>query len=84
VQLLAACEQSKERTPTIDLDVLADFPAVESVIASTRVRASRELPNIRELLLCTAALCPTCVLCGANAQTSVYPLVDQESCSARG
>lgn len=51
VQVLAACEQGKERTPVIDLDVLADFPSVESVIASTRVEASRELPNIRELLL---------------------------------
>src|SRR5258706_3374055 len=40
-----------EQDDTIDLDSLADFPSVESVIASTRVRASRPLPHIRELLL---------------------------------
>jgi hypothetical protein len=51
VQVLAACEPGKERTPVIDLDVLADFPSVESIIASTCVEASRDLPNIRELLV---------------------------------
>lgn len=39
-------------TPLIDLDVLAGFPSVESVIASTRVQATRDLPNVRELLMC--------------------------------
>ncbi len=51
VQVLAASEQGKQRTPVIDLDVLADFPTVESVVASTRLQAGRGLPEIRELLL---------------------------------
>src|SRR4051812_35890645 len=50
VQVLAACEQGKAGTLVIDLDMLADFPTVESVVVSTRIRASREIPNIRELL----------------------------------
>ncbi len=57
-QVLAACEIGKERTPVIDLDVLVDFPTVESVIASTQVRASRQLPDIRELLLYPTAPIP--------------------------
>lgn len=44
-QVLAAREQDKERTPVIDLDVLADFPALKSVVASTRLRASRTFGN---------------------------------------
>src|SRR6266849_5155490 len=53
VQVLAAREQGKSGTLVIDLDVLADFPAVESVVASTRIRAGREIPNVRELLICS-------------------------------
>jgi len=53
VQVMAARETGFVSAPNfaIDLDSLADFPSVESVIASTRVRASRPLPHIRELLL---------------------------------
>lgn len=58
VQVLAACEQGKQSTPVIDLDVLADFPTIESVIASTQLRASRQLPDIRELLLYPTAPIP--------------------------
>ena len=49
-QVLAACELGKVSTPVIDIDVLAEFPGVESIVASTRLSASRQLPNIRELL----------------------------------
>ena len=58
MQVLAACEQGKAGTLVIDLDVLADFPTVESVVVSTRIRASREIPNIRELLFCSGASFP--------------------------
>jgi hypothetical protein len=58
VQVLAACEQGKQRTPVIDLDVLADFPTVESVVATTQLQAGRELPHIRELLLYPTAPLP--------------------------
>ena len=52
-QVLAAQELAgKLATPVIDLDVLADFPSVESVVASTLVQAARDLPNIREVLMC--------------------------------
>jgi len=58
VQVLAAHEQGNVRTPVIDLDVLADFPSVESVVASTPVRATHELPHIRELLISSGAPLP--------------------------
>ena len=58
VQVLAACEQGKAGMLVIDLDVLADFPTVESVVVSTRIRASREIPNIRELLFCSGTSFP--------------------------
>lgn len=58
VQVLAACEQGKTGTLVIDLDALADFPTVESVVVSTRIRAGREIPNIRELLFCSGASFP--------------------------
>jgi len=35
----------------IDLDPLAAFPSVESVVATTLVRTDRELPSVRELLV---------------------------------
>src|SRR5271165_6163967 len=50
VQVLAASEQGQAGTLVVDLGVLADYPGVESVLASTRVHAGRPLPNIRELL----------------------------------
>jgi hypothetical protein len=34
-----------------DLDTLADFPSVEAVVVKNPVRATRDLPGIRELLL---------------------------------
>ena len=58
-QVLAAQELAgKLATPVIDLDVLADFPSVESVVASTRVQAARDLPHVRELLMCGYAPLP--------------------------
>jgi hypothetical protein len=59
VQVLAAHERgAKAGTPVIALDVLADFPSVESVVASTTVRAGRELPRIKELLIASAGPVP--------------------------
>jgi len=58
LQVLAAREQGNAGRLVIDLDVLADFPTVESVIVSTRIRASREIPNIRELLFCSGTSFP--------------------------
>src|SRR5439155_19031417 len=57
-QVLAACEPRKHDQPLLDLDVLADFPSVESVIASTKIRATRDLPRIRELLFSSVAPMP--------------------------
>src|SRR5690349_16982449 len=51
IQVLAAREPGvvplSNPGVAIDLDPLADFPSVESVIASARVRASRPLPHLR-------------------------------------
>src|SRR5436190_393796 len=47
VQVLAARSLMPE-PPVIDLDPLAAHPSVESVVATTLVRAGRELPAIRE------------------------------------
>jgi len=58
MQVLAAGERTGSGTPVIDLDVLADFPTVESVVVSTQIRASREIPNIRELLFCSGTSYP--------------------------
>ena len=49
-QVIAAREPSKPAEPVIDLGVLKDIPSVESVVVSTRVVATRTVPNIRELL----------------------------------
>ena len=58
-QVLAAQELAgKAATPVIDLDGLADFPSVESVVASTRVQSGKDLPHIRELLMCGYAPLP--------------------------
>ena len=55
VQVYAACDPANppwsKTVATIDLDPLSDFPSVESVLASTRVRACSALPQIKELLL---------------------------------
>jgi len=60
VQVLAARETGFVPTPdfVIDLDPLAGFPSVESVVASAQVRASRPLPHIRELLLINSPAVP--------------------------
>ena len=50
-QVIAAREPSRFGEPVIDLGALADFPSVESVVASTRIECSRETPNVCELLL---------------------------------
>jgi hypothetical protein len=51
-QVLAAREPGKGNSPLIDLDVLAGFPSAESIIASTITKATRELPAIREVIMC--------------------------------
>jgi hypothetical protein len=51
VQVLAAREPTNPKIPVIDLDVLSDFPSVESLVVSAQIRATRDLPHIRELLL---------------------------------
>ncbi len=50
-QVFAARLPRRYGEPVIDLDRLADFPSVRSIVASTAVRASRVLPRIEELLL---------------------------------
>jgi len=49
-QVIAAHEPRKPAEPIIELGVLQDIPSVESVVVSTRVVATRPLPNICELL----------------------------------
>jgi len=44
--------------PLIDLDGLASYPTVESIVASTEVRARTPLPHIRELLLIGMTVVP--------------------------
>jgi len=59
--------------PTIDLDPLADYPSVRSVVASTEIRARRALPNVRELLLLGETLVPHAETLGNLPQlTSVW------------
>jgi len=50
VQVIAARDPAKFGEPVMDAGVLADFPSVESVVASTRLVSTRDLPNVRELL----------------------------------
>src|ERR1051326_552776 len=50
-QVWAAREPTRVDSPVIALDALADFPSVESVLASTPVRVGRSLPGVRELLV---------------------------------
>src|SRR5690348_846180 len=56
-QVLAA-QDLKAGPAVMELDALAGFPSVESVVASSGVTAARELPNVRELLLCSSAAPP--------------------------
>lgn len=53
IQVVAARELGAAPYPgiTVDLDPLVDLPSVESVVAAARVRASRPLPHVRELIL---------------------------------
>ncbi|HXT26764.1 MAG TPA: hypothetical protein VN749_18245 [Candidatus Eisenbacteria bacterium] len=57
-QVLAACEPNKHDQPIIDLDVLADLPSVESVMVSTKIRVTRDLPQVCELLFSSVAPMP--------------------------
>jgi hypothetical protein len=50
-QVFAARAPRRASGPIIDLDVLAEYPTVDSIVVSTPVRTSRELPNVTELLL---------------------------------
>lgn len=49
-QVIAAKKRDKPDTSVVDLGRLRDVPSVESVVVSTRVVSTTELPNIRELL----------------------------------
>jgi hypothetical protein len=51
-QVFAARKPDKGNAPVIDLGVLADFPSVESIVASTHIRTAHELPAIREVIMC--------------------------------
>ncbi|HTI38961.1 MAG TPA: hypothetical protein VL484_15455 [Vicinamibacterales bacterium] len=57
-QVLAARGVRTDANHAIDLDVLADFPSVTSVVATTLVRAARPLPTITDLLLFSGAPLP--------------------------
>src|SRR5215471_8453610 len=48
LQVLAARGLRVTEERTIDLDVLADYPTVASVVASTLVQATRTLPHVSE------------------------------------
>src|SRR5262244_248715 len=50
-QVLAARGPRPIPEPVINLDVLANYESVRSVVASTRIEASRTPPHISELLL---------------------------------
>ncbi len=72
-QVWAAREPLKTDSPVLPLDALADFPSVESVIASTPVRASRSLPGIRELLVIGHDMAPDpATLDNLSALESLY------------
>jgi hypothetical protein len=53
-----AARGNKLSEPILDLDGLASVPSVESVVASTEIRARRPLPAIKELLLFGMTLVP--------------------------
>jgi hypothetical protein len=50
-QVIAARPMIGPNKLVIDLDPLATRPSVESVVASTRVRAQGDVPHVRELLM---------------------------------
>src|SRR5262249_53929291 len=58
VQVFAARDPHKFGEPVIDAGVLADFPSVESVVASTRLVSTRDVPSIREVLFTLGAPAP--------------------------
>src|SRR4051794_37018743 len=61
VQVVAARALTPGPEPlVIDLDPLAALSSVESIIATTVVRARRELPFIRELLVTAYSDLPEC------------------------
>ena len=47
----ARAKGAPQGEPVIDLDTLADYPTIRSIVASTTVRAGRPLPGISEVLL---------------------------------
>src|ERR1051326_6861308 len=49
-QVWAAREPTRVDSPVIALDALADFPSVESVLASTPVRVGRSLPDRKSVV----------------------------------
>jgi hypothetical protein len=57
-QVVAAHGPQNLTGRVIDLGVLQDVPSVDSVVVSTRVVATRELPNIRELLFTSGTPAP--------------------------
>jgi hypothetical protein len=57
-QVFAARAPRPAIGPLIDLDVLAQYPTVRSVVASTSVRTARALPSVSELLLTGVLSCP--------------------------
>ena len=64
IQVLAAREPQKPSSPRISLDGLAKVPSVYSVATSTIVEATRELPQVKELLLLQATLVPDATTMG--------------------
>jgi len=57
-QVFAARGRRGPGEPVLDLDLLADYPSVRSVVASTTVRARRPLPQVDELLLFGQTMVP--------------------------
>jgi len=55
-QVFAAREDRKYHSPVINLDVLAAFPSVRSVVASTSLDLHRPLPAVAELLFIASPL----------------------------
>jgi hypothetical protein len=58
-QVIAARPMIGPNNLVIDLDPLSALPSVESVVASTTVRAQGEVPHVRELLMTYFADVPT-------------------------
>jgi hypothetical protein len=58
IQVLAAREPQKFGSPRISLDGLGEVPSVYSVVTATTVEGTRELPQIKEMLLFHNTLVP--------------------------